>query len=332
MKEFLKNWVQGFSMALADSVPGVSGGTVAFVLGFYDKLINSLNTLISRKGDKKEAIKFLIKLGIGWVIGMAIASLILSSLFEIHIYQVSSLFIGFIIFAIPLIIKEEKENVKGKYKNLIFTIIGIVVVSAITYFNPQTGSGANIDITNLNVGLALYVFVAGMIAISAMILSGISEIGSIYAIIMGAITLKVPQAPLSLKTFNITLELKHEGDEVDICYDGEQGYEKAIKTDYDIILLDIMLPKINGMEVCRRLRMKKETPIIMLTAKGDITDKVNGLDIGADDYLTKPFEIEELLARMRVILRRKLQKKNQSKIIQAADLKLDLEKKICKFA
>ena len=270
MKEFFKNAMQGFSMALADSVPGVSGGTVAFVLGFYDKLINSLNTLISRKGDKKEAIKFLIKLGCGWVIGMAIASLILSNLFETHIYQVSSLFIGFIIFAIPLIIKEEKENVKGKYKNLIFVIIGIIVVSAITYFNPQTGSGANIDITSLNLGLALYVFVAGMIAISAMILPGISGstlllifglympiitgiketlhfnlsyipvlfvfglgilagialiikivkkalekyrsqtiyliiglmIGSIYAIIMGATTLKVPQAPLSLKTFN----------------------------------------------------------------------------------------------------------------------------------
>ena len=125
----------------------------------------------------------------------------------------------------------------------------------------------------------------------------------------------------------ITLELKHEGYEVDICYDGEKGYEKAINTNYDIILLDIMLPKINGMEVCRRLRIKKETPIIMLTAKGDITDKVNGLDIGADDYLTKPFEIEELLARMIVILRRKSQAINQSKIIQVADLKLDLERK-----
>ena len=125
----------------------------------------------------------------------------------------------------------------------------------------------------------------------------------------------------------INLELNHEGYEVDICYDGEQGYENAIKTNYDIILLDIMLPKINGMEVCRRLRIKKDIPIIMLTAKGDITDKVNGLDIGADDYLTKPFEIEELLARMRVILRRKSQTANQSKTIQVADLKFDLEKK-----
>ena len=125
----------------------------------------------------------------------------------------------------------------------------------------------------------------------------------------------------------ISLELKHEGYDVDICYDGEQGYEKAIKTNYDIILLDIMIPKINGMEVCRRLRTKKDTPIIMLTAKGDITDKVSGLDIGADDYLTKPFEIEELLARIRVILRRKSKTENQGKIIQVADLRLDLEKK-----
>lgn len=183
MKEIIKNLIQGFSMALADSVPGVSGGTVAFVLGFYDKFINSLNTLISRKKDKKSSINFLIKLGIGWVIGMAIASLILSNLFETHIYQVSSLFIGFIIFAIPLIIKEEKQNIDGKYKNLIFTIIGIIIVSAITYFNPQTGSETSIDITNLNFGLAIYVFVAGMIAISAMILPGIS--GSTLLLIFG---------------------------------------------------------------------------------------------------------------------------------------------------
>ena len=183
MKEIIKNLIQGFSMALADSVPGVSGGTVAFVLGFYDKFIHSLNTLISRKKDKKSSISFLIKLGIGWVIGMAIASLILSNLFETHIYQVSSLFIGFIIFAIPLIIKEEKQNIEGKYKNLIFTIIGIIIVSAITYFNPQTGSETSIDITNLNFGLAIYVFVAGMIAISAMILPGIS--GSTLLLIFG---------------------------------------------------------------------------------------------------------------------------------------------------
>ncbi len=125
----------------------------------------------------------------------------------------------------------------------------------------------------------------------------------------------------------ISLELKHEGYEVEICYDGEQGYNQAIENSYDIILLDIMLPKINGIEVCRKVRKKKDTPIIMLTAKNDVMDKVNGLDTGADDYLTKPFEIEELLARMRVILRRKKNDSSKEKIIQVADLKLDLEKK-----
>lgn len=183
MKKLIVNLMQGFSMALADSVPGVSGGTVAFILGFYDKFINSLSVLISKEGDKKEAIKYLIKLGIGWVIAMALASLVLSNLFETHIYQVSSLFIGFIIFAIPLIIKEEKEHIKGKYQYLIFTIIGIIIVSLITYFNPTSGNGENIDITNLNIGLALYVFITGMIAISAMILPGIS--GSTLLLIFG---------------------------------------------------------------------------------------------------------------------------------------------------
>lgn len=125
----------------------------------------------------------------------------------------------------------------------------------------------------------------------------------------------------------IKLELVHEGYNVDICYNWEQGYEKAIEFDYDITILDVMIPKINGMEVCRRLRLKKDTPIIILTAKDGVTDKVNGLDIGADDYLTKPFEIEELLARMRVILRKKLQVTKPNKVIQIADLKLDLEKK-----
>ena len=87
-------------MALADSVPGVSGGTIAFILGFYDDFINSLNTLVSKnsKDEKKKAIKFLINLGIGWVIAFLLAVLFISSLFESHIYEISSLFIGFIIF------------------------------------------------------------------------------------------------------------------------------------------------------------------------------------------------------------------------------------------
>ncbi|NLK95492.1 MAG: DUF368 domain-containing protein [Clostridiales bacterium] len=183
----LVNFIRGFCMALADSVPGVSGGTIAFILGFYDKFINSLGDLVSTKSSKKEkmdAIKFLIKIGIGWIIGFILAVLFISSLFEKHIYNISSLFIGFIIFAIPLIIKEEKEEVAGKYKFLLFTLLGILLVSLITYFNPSsTGEGLNLSIDKLSIGLIIYVFISGMISISAMVLPGIS--GSTMLLIFG---------------------------------------------------------------------------------------------------------------------------------------------------
>lgn len=178
---------------------------------------------------------------------------------------------GFIVFSIPLIIKEEKDSLKGKYINLIFTAIGIIIVSLITYFNPMSGQGNIVDISNLNIGLCIYIFVAAMIAISAMVLPGISGstlllifglyipiisaikeflhfnlsvipvlfifglgiiagivlvirlikialkkyrsqtmyciiglmIGSLYAIIMGATTLEVPQPPMNFETFSI---------------------------------------------------------------------------------------------------------------------------------
>ncbi|MDF2542616.1 MAG: ykoG [Herbinix sp.] len=103
----------------------------------------------------------------------------------------------------------------------------------------------------------------------------------------------------------LELELKHEGYEVLIAGDGRTGLEKALKENVDLVILDIMLPGLSGLEVCRRIRMESKMPIIMLTAKDDVTDKVAGLDIGADDYMTKPFAIEELLARIRVALNRK---------------------------
>ncbi|MCQ9299957.1 response regulator transcription factor [Staphylococcus hyicus] len=102
----------------------------------------------------------------------------------------------------------------------------------------------------------------------------------------------------------IELELKHENYDVDITYDGLSGLNKALQQNYDVILLDLMLPEMDGLEVCKRIRTQKDTPVIMITAKGEIYDKVTGLDIGADDYIVKPFEIEELLARMRVLVRR----------------------------
>lgn len=102
----------------------------------------------------------------------------------------------------------------------------------------------------------------------------------------------------------LELELGHEGYKVEQEHDGRQGLERAKSGQFDLVLLDVMLPSLNGFEVLRRLRQAAETPVIMLTAKDDITDIVTGLDVGADDYLTKPFAIEELLARIRVILKR----------------------------
>lgn len=274
---YIINFIRGFCMALADSVPGVSGGTIAFILGFYDKFITSLNDLFSPKADKKaktDSLFFLLKLGIGWVTGLILAVLFISSVFENHIYKVSSLFIGFIIFSIPTIMRDEKDSLKNNYKNIVFTFLGILVVWAITYFNPITksgGSSLSFSLGEFNILLAVYVFFSGMIAISAMVLPGISGstlllilglytsvisavkevltlnltyvpllsvlalgilfgifsiisllkyllknhrskmvylilglmIGSIYAVLMGPCTLKVPQSPMSFDTFSI---------------------------------------------------------------------------------------------------------------------------------
>lgn len=271
---FIVNFIRGFFMALADSVPGVSGGTIAFILGFYDQFIGSLNALISKnsKEEKLKALNFLFKIGIGWAVGIIGSVLFLASLFEEHIYNISSLFIGFIIFSIPIIIKSERETLKNKYINVVWTLTGILVVVAITVFNQAaSGGGIDVSLANLNIGLILYVFVAGMIAISAMVLPGISGstlllifglyttiigavkevlmfnlnyipilvvfglgiifgilstikiirhflenarpqmiylilglmLGSLYAVFMGPTTLEIPQAPMSLSTFNV---------------------------------------------------------------------------------------------------------------------------------
>lgn len=112
----------------------------------------------------------------------------------------------------------------------------------------------------------------------------------------------------------LELELKHEGYEVEVAGDGRIGLEKALNNNVDMVLLDIMLPSISGIEVCRRIRQQSEMPIIMLTAKDDVTDKVAGLDSGADDYMTKPFAIEELLARIRVALKRTTNKEKDEEV------------------
>jgi DNA-binding response OmpR family regulator len=120
----------------------------------------------------------------------------------------------------------------------------------------------------------------------------------------------------------LELELKHEGYEVDTARDGLAGLERALK-EPDLVVLDLMLPKLDGMEVCARIRAKSNVPIIMLTAKDRIPDRVAGLDHGADDYLTKPFSIEELLARIRARLR---DRNPQDNVIGAKDLTMDRDR------
>ena len=222
------------------------------------------------KGTKEErikSIKFLAKIFVGWIVGMGLAVTILANLFDKEIYKMSSLFLGFIIAAIPVMIIEEKETVKGKYINIIWAIVGALAVILLSSLKM----GSNLDLTHLNIGMLIYIFIAGMLAISAMVLPGISGstillsfglyipvisgvkdfihfdfssfplllalglgilfgvatvlriikklldkhrsamvyaiigmmIGSLYAIVIGPTTLKVPQAAMTLKTFSI---------------------------------------------------------------------------------------------------------------------------------
>lgn len=126
----------------------------------------------------------------------------------------------------------------------------------------------------------------------------------------------------------IVLELQYEGYDVTAAFDGRKGLELALENDWDVILLDLMLLNLNGMEVCRRLKNEKDIPIIMITARDSVMDRVQGLDSGADDYITKPFAIEELLARIRVIIRR--EEKNVSSLnrLTFKDLALDVETRL----
>lgn len=180
----LKEGIGGFCMALADSVPGVSGGTVAFIMGFYDRFIGSIHDFVfGNMQQKKQALKFLVKLGIGWVIGMVLAVLILSSLFESHIYIVSSLFIGFVAGSIPLIVKEEEASFREIGKGIVFCLFGILLVAGLTWMNGKIGS-ASMDLRQFSIGVGLKLFFIGMIAISAMFLPGIS--GSTMLLIFGA--------------------------------------------------------------------------------------------------------------------------------------------------
>lgn len=122
----------------------------------------------------------------------------------------------------------------------------------------------------------------------------------------------------------IELELKHEQFSVTCVFDGREGLKQALEEQYDCILLDVMLPNLNGIEVCRRIRQQLDVPIILLTARDAVMDRVAGLDAGADDYIVKPFAIEELLARIRSVLRR-VTTSNKSNKLVFRQLEIDVE-------
>ncbi len=128
----------------------------------------------------------------------------------------------------------------------------------------------------------------------------------------------------------IRFSLEQDDMEVDCAYDGEEALEKAKQNRYDLILLDIMLPKLSGLEVCQQIREFSDVPIVMLTAKGEDMDKILGLEYGADDYVTKPFNILEVKARIKAIMRRTMHKSDvekKSSVIENGDLKLDCDGK-----
>lgn len=121
----------------------------------------------------------------------------------------------------------------------------------------------------------------------------------------------------------LELELRHEQFDVTVCYDGRNGLEEALDGNYACILLDVMLPGLNGIEICRRIRKESDVPIILLTARDAVMDRVAGLDAGADDYIVKPFAIEELLARIRTIFRRVQPKNEHNQKLLVRDLIID---------
>ena len=146
---------------------------------------------------------------------------------------------------------------------------------------------------------------------------------------MGKRILLVDDEPLIRKGLKYMLE--QEGYETDSAEDGEEALEKFSTGEFDLILLDVMLPKLDGLSVCQRIRESSNIPIIMLTAKGEDMDKILGLEYGADDYMTKPFNILEVKARVKTILRRAGVTKPESQILRVRDLEIDLLKRTVKL-
>ena len=175
--------IHGFCMALADSVPGVSGGTIAFILGFYDRFLDALHNVFGKDaGARRSAIGYLLKLGAGWVVGMGACVLALSKLFAVHIYFMSSLFLGLTLASFPFVIRAEHETLYGKARYAPFAVFGMLLVVLLTLVRSDT-MAVSIRFVGAPVWMLGYIFLSGMVAITAMVLPGIS--GSTILLIAG---------------------------------------------------------------------------------------------------------------------------------------------------
>ena len=173
----------GFCMALADSVPGVSGGTIAFILGFYDRFLDALHHLFGPDRDARRAAAFyLLQLGLGWVVGMGACVVALCELFAAHIYFMSSLFLGLTLASFPFVIRAEQRVLRGQLRNSPFALLGLLLVVLLTLLRTNA-AGVAIRFAGAPVWMLVYLFLSGAVAITAMVLPGIS--GSTILLIAG---------------------------------------------------------------------------------------------------------------------------------------------------
>lgn len=176
--------LHGFLMALADSVPGVSGGTIAFIMGFYERFLGAVSGFFGPDSRvRKQSMRYLLKFVLGWGLGMGSSVLLLAQVFEKNIYFMSSLFLGLTLCAIPFILYEERETLKGSIRHLPVALMGVLLVVLLTAFRAGTSGIGSLNFQSLSILQYIYLVVAGALAISAMLLPGIS--GSTLLLIFG---------------------------------------------------------------------------------------------------------------------------------------------------
>lgn len=175
----------GFLMALADSVPGVSGGTIAFIVGIYDRLVWSISVLGSgTAAQRRQAALFLVKVAAAWAVGFALAAALLSHLFEQHIYVTSSVFMGLIVFAVPLVVRDELPHLRTALRHVLWTLVGLAAVVGLTWWNTQAGVlGEPIDLGALDFWDGVALVFTGLVTASVMLLPGMS--GSTVLLVLG---------------------------------------------------------------------------------------------------------------------------------------------------